>query len=150
MDDLYSNNSYPGESETAGNAEIIFKINKIETALSKLHNKKDGKKSKKKKLKKQNKALKKENAQMIYLLQAALMQKNADNEKMDYLMQNFAMQQNAAQKKPQWWQQAIVNAAPQTVNAIASAFQLAAKSKKQNLLDKTQTVLYLPDGNGKK
>lgn len=101
MDDLYSNNSYTSESEPVGNAEIIFKINKIEAALSKLNNKKDGKKGGKNKLKKQNKALKNANTQMIYLLQAALMQKNADNEQMNYLMQNFAMQQNAAQKKPQ-------------------------------------------------
>ena len=146
MDDLYTGNSYIGESETDGNAAMIYRMDKIDEGLRKVYKNKSKKKRGKKKFKK----LRRENEQLRYMLQMFALQKSAENEKINYFMEALAMQQNTAQKKPKWWQQAIVNSVPQTINAVAAAFNMASKFKNNTRTDKNQSVFYLTEGNGKK
>jgi hypothetical protein len=148
MENLYSDASN-GESENTSNVAMVYRLNKIDEGLQKISKKKSSKKHGKK-FKKRLKSLELENEQLKYLLQFVAAQQNMGQEQMNYLIQTLTMHQNAKPEKPTWWQQVLANSIPPSINAIASAFQMSAKSKKNILTDKNQPIFYLTDGNGQK
>jgi len=89
MEDLYSDGSFEIESESAGCAEIITRLNRIEEKMRKVRG--NGKSGGRKKLKKQLKTLRKEHEQLQY----------------------------AVQQKPAWWQGAVTKALPNIVDFIS-------------------------------
>ena len=130
MDDLYPG-SYSTDSNSAEYAEILSKMERINTELHKVHKKKkNDKKGGKKKLKKRLKALKAEHKQLKNFLKA------------------FALQQNTMQQKSVWWQDALIKTLPKFIDIGAVVLNNVTQPRPQVLPTKSQ--LYLTDGSNRK
>ena len=119
MDNLYNNNTFGNDSDPVDKDNIMSEIKRLEQKIDKLKKKlkkarNGGKKGKVKKHKGRIENLEVQHEQLLRFVQISAKQKG--------------------QQKPQWWEQALISAAPKIVDAAL-----------QNLLR-----LRDHDGSGKK
>jgi len=106
MDNLYNNNTFGSDSDPADNDNVMSEIKKLKQEIKKLQKKlkKARNSGKKGKVRKHKGRIENLEAQHEHLLRF--------------------VQITAKQQKPQWWQQALVNAAPKLIDvALQNIFR---------------------------
>ncbi len=129
MDDLYPG-AYTADTGSTNYADILTKMERLDTELRKVQKKKGSKKGGKKKLKKRLKALKFEYKQLKKFLKA------------------FALQQNTVRQSSAWWQDALIKTLPKIIDIGTVVLNNVTQPRPQVLPAKSQH--YLTDGSDRK